>query len=256
MNKKRHLELIEDCKQEYEMIESLIRNMASNSEPIHILEAGCGRQWPFRLEGIQYILTGVDMDKDALEIRKNTLSDLHETIEGDLCSVDLGTDRYDVIYSSFVIEHIQRADVVMKNFIKWTKPNGIIIIRIPDSYSVGGYITRITPYWFHIFYYRFLGKKDVGKPGCGPYPTYYHSIVSRSGIRDFCNDRGNSIVLDSEFGAGYFRPGRGAKKTLIHIFKKVINIISIGLLSDKHTNLLYIIRKKTPNDLRCDKKAE
>lgn len=245
LNKERYFELIEDSKQEHEIIERLIRKKASNSEPIHILEAGCGRRWPFRLEGIQYNLTCVDMDKDALEVRENTLSDLHETIEGDLCSIDLGADRYDVIYSSFVLEHIKRADLVMKNFVRWAKPNGIIIIKVPDANSVGGYITRITPHWFHIFYYRFiLGNKDAGTPGYGPYPTYYHSIISRSGMRDFCNDRNNNIVLDVEYRSGFFRPGRGAMKILIHIIERVINIISLGSLSIKHSRLLYILRKK------------
>ena len=72
----------------HEIIENLIKEQASPNEPMHILEAACGEQWPFRLEGINYVLTGVDMDKDTLRIRENTLSELHETIDGDLCTVD------------------------------------------------------------------------------------------------------------------------------------------------------------------------
>ena len=246
MSEKRYLKLIEDRTQEHELIEGLIKEKASKGEPIQILEAGCGRSWPFKLEGIQYVLTGVDMDKDALEMRKNTLSDLHEAIEGDLCSVDLEEDKYDVIYCSYVLEHVERADLVMKNFAKWAKPNGLIIIRIPDPYSVQGFITRITPHWFHVFYYRFiLERKNAGKPGYGPYPTYYNPIVSRSGIRNFCNNNGNNIVLDSEYGDAYVRPREGLKLKLIHIIKRVLNTISFGFLSDKHTNLIYILRKES-----------
>jgi len=147
-----------------------------------------------------------------------------------------------------VLEHIKRADIVVENFVKWAKPDGIIIIRIPDPHSVKGYITRVSPHWFHVFYYRFiLGRKNAGKPGYPPYPTFYHPIVSRSGMRRFCNDGGNNIVLDGEYGDAYHWEGRDSLKTLIHMFKKVINIISIGFLSDKHTNLLFILRKKTPN---------
>ncbi len=247
MDKEKHLELIEGSTQGNEIIENFIRNKASDGELIHILEAGCGRRWPYRLEGIQYFLTGVDMDRDALEIRKNTLSDLHETIEGNLCSVNLGADKYDAIYCSYVLEHIKRADLVMKKFVEWVKPNGIIIIKIPDPKSVQGYFTRITPYWFHVFYYRvIMGIKNAGKLGYGPYPTYYNPIVSRSGIRNFCNDGGNNLVLDVEYGYRSIRPSRGIRK-MIHMFKKVINIISIGYFDHKHTDLLYILRKKTHN---------
>jgi SAM-dependent methyltransferase len=242
MNKKIYLDLTKSYEQENKLIESFIRRQASNGELIHILEAGCGREWPFKLEGIKYILTGVDTDKEALKIRKNNLNDLHETIEGDLSSIDLGMDRYDMIYCSFVMEHIERADVVMRSFVKWLKPNGIIIIKIPDPYSAFGFVTRITPHWFHIFYYRILGKKSAGKPGYAPYPTYYHSVVSRRGMREFCNKIPN-IIIEAEYGDGYWRPGRGTLKIFIHIIKIAINIMSIGSLSYKHTNLLYIIRK-------------
>ena len=210
---------------------------------MHILEAGCGRKWPFQLEGINYILTGVDMDKAALDIRKNVLSDLHESIEGDLCLLDLGEDRFDVIYCSYVLEHIEKADVVLNNFVKWIKPNGIIIIKVPDPDSVHGYITRITPHWFHVFFYRFVQKKkNAGKPGYPPYPTYYNPVISRKGMRLFCNN--TNVVLDAEYGGGFFRPGKGALKPLIQIFKKFINIISIGVLSSKHSSLIYILSKK------------
>jgi SAM-dependent methyltransferase len=242
MDEKIELKLVESVAQEHDMIESIIKNKASKNEPIHILEAGCGRRWPFRLEGIQYVLTGVDMDKEALEARKNTLSDLHETIEGNLCSVDLGTDRFDVIYSSYVLEHIKNADKVLENFARWVKPNGIIIIRIPDPCSVYGFFARITPHWFHVLYYRFMGDKNAGKPGYAPYPTYYHPIVSRSGIHKFCHNHDNGMVLDSEYGID-FKPGQGVKKTLIQIIKKATNVISFGALSNRHTNLLYVIRK-------------
>ena len=243
MLKRNKLELL-GRDQERELLEGLIKNKADASEPIHILEAGCGQKWPLNLEGVRYVLTGIDLDREALNIRKNTLSDLDETIEGDLCSADLGVDRFDVIYCSFVLEHIKDADLVIKNFIRWTKPNGVIIIKIPDPNSVYGYITRNTPHWFHVFFYRFILKnKHAGKPGYAPYPTYYSPIISRDGMRDFCNDEANTITLDAEYGDGYFKPGKGSMKTLINVIKKFVNILSIGHLSDKHTNLLFILRK-------------
>ena len=95
-----------------------------------------------------------------------------------------------------------------------------------------------------MFFYRFILKnKQAGKPGYAPYPTYYSPIISRDGIRYFCNDEANKIELEAEYGDGYFKPGKGSMKTLIHIIKKFVNILSIGRLSDKHTNLLYILRK-------------
>ena len=54
--------------EEEEMIARYIRQTATNGS-IRILEAGCGQKWDQAelLQGIDYSLTGVDLDKAALE---------------------------------------------------------------------------------------------------------------------------------------------------------------------------------------------
>ena len=256
MSRKGKLKLVADWNQENEIIEGLIRdqcvrrevNSGVDPQPtisrhVSILEAGCGRSWPFHLNDIDCFVTGIDTDPEALKARKYTLD---RSIEGDIVSADFEADSFDVVYCSFVLEHIERADLAMKNFCKWIRPNGLIIIRIPDPHSVQGFLTRKTPHWFHLFYYRVIeGIKEAGKPGYGPYPTFYNPIVSRQGIRDYCGVAGNLIKLESEYGDGYVRQGRGPMKPLIHLFKKVVSIVSGGVLNADHTNLLYILRKRS-----------
>jgi len=237
-----HLELIDSWEQQNEIIENYIKEKAIAGEVLQILEAGCGQKWDLNLDDIHYVLTGVDLDKAALEIRKNIKKDLHEVIEGDLRSVKLPNNQYDVIYNSFVLEHIDDAGKVLNNFIDWTKPKGLIIICIPDPNSVYGFITRVTPHWFHILCYRLLGDKNAGKVGYGPYPTIYDPVVSRNGIHKFCNS--NNLTILAEYGDGFFRPGKHIVRFFIHSVKQVISLLSFGLLSSRHTNLLYIIQKQ------------
>lgn len=235
------LERIGSWKQEMTFIESSIKERAVNENTLYILEAGCGRKWGLDLEGIRYVLVGVDMDRAALETRKNVLKDLHEMIEGDLRYVELPDGKFDVIYSSFVLEHIEGAELVLKNFVKWLKPDGIIIIRIPDPNSVYGFVTRMTPHWFHVlFKRRILGLPNAGKPGHGPYPTYYDPVVSRSGIRDFCQR--HRLEIKAEYGDGYFRSARGLTAFSITVFKRMVHLASFGFLSWRHTNLLYVLQ--------------
>ena len=237
------LELTSSWSHENKIIENHIREKAVAGEILQILEAGCGQKWSLNLDGIQYILTGVDLDKAALEIRKSTLKDLQETIEGDLRSVTLKENHYDVIYCSYVLEHIEGAEQVLNNFIKWLKPGGTIVLLIPDPDSVQGFITRVTPHWFHIFYYRsVLGNPNAGKDGYAPYPVHYDPVVSRKGIHQFC--RRNNLTVLAEYGDGYIRPGKGGVRLLIHTLKQVISALSFGLLSYRHTNLLYILQKQ------------
>jgi 2-polyprenyl-3-methyl-5-hydroxy-6-metoxy-1,4-benzoquinol methylase len=138
--------------EEMNAIAAHIRHIARNDRSLDILEAGCGRRWGLDLEGVQYTLTGVDSDKNALDIRKNQQGDLDIAILGDLRTVDLEENRYDVIFNSYVLEHVDGAEDVLNNFVRWLKPGGIMILRIPNRASVKGFITRITPLWFHVIY--------------------------------------------------------------------------------------------------------
>ena len=168
-----------DSSEKVPFLSDVVRRQGNEHEAIDILEAGCGQRWLLKLEGNKFNLTGIDIDKDALEIRKNVHKDLDEAIHGDLRTIAFGDRKFDVIYSAFVLEHIEGAEDVLSRMIGWLEPNGIIIIEIPDPDSVKGRVTKITPHWFHIFYYRFvLGKITAGRPGYGPYRTIYDKIVA------------------------------------------------------------------------------
>ena len=171
----------QDCR----LMEKYIKQKAIDRSPLHILEAGCGQFWPLDLKGIQFTLTGVDIDEGALQLRRTQYNDLTEMIVEDLRSVQLEKNRYDVIYNSYVLEHVDGAERVLEKFANSLKPGGILILRIPDRNCVHGFVTRVTPFWFHMFYAKYIARNpDAGKTGFGPYPTFYDPIVSRLASRN------------------------------------------------------------------------
>ena len=181
------LPILHSPREENEVLGRIIRQRAAAGGKLRILEAGCGLAWEIDMHGISHTLVGVDMDRDALEIRKTRTRDLHEAVLGDLRSVPLEPGSFDIVFNSFVLEHIRGAEGVLDNFWRWLKPGGILILRLPDRASVYGFMTRITPFWFHVLFKKHVeGVKDAGKPGCVPFPTFYDGIVSRRGIRDWC----------------------------------------------------------------------
>jgi SAM-dependent methyltransferase len=213
------------------------------TSPLEILEAGCGQFWPLNLGDIEFRLTGIDMDKEALQLRRERYNDLDKTIVGDLRFVDLEKKRYDVVYNSYVLEHIDGAAGVLVKFADCLKPGGILILRIPDRNSVRGFITRTTPHWFHILYNRyFVGLKTAGKPGFGPYPTYYDSVVSRAGIERFCQDNNFAIKEEYGHGAGF---GEGVIGYLTSVFARAVSHLSLGKLAWEHSDLTYILEKQS-----------
>jgi SAM-dependent methyltransferase len=240
MNRPPPLALCEPA-QQTALIEDEIRRGFGKAGPIRILEAGCGQRWPLDLRGVQYTLTGLDFDKEALEIRRNVTRDLDESVHGDLRYAHLDAGRFDVIYSAYVLEHIKEADAVMQNFSSWLRQGGLLILFIPDAHSVRGFVTRVTPHWFHVLYYKYvLRLPNAGRPGYGPYVTHYSHVVSRQGIREFC-EKYHFRIREERGGGSYV--GRGFAANLTKALARVIAFLSLDRLKDDHADLMCILEK-------------
>jgi SAM-dependent methyltransferase len=213
------------------------------ADDLRILEAGCGARWTLRLEGIPYKLTAVDIDKKALEERKTRVRDVDEILVGDLRTGSLfAPASFDVIYNSFVLEHIAGAETVLDNFMRWLAPGGLLILKIPDRDTVYGMLARTTPFWVHVLYKKYFERvPTAGQPGYGPYPTQYDDIVSRPGIHRYCNAHGCTVAY--EVGNASYLPKRPLPRALTQGIVKSIAALSFGRLDWRHNNLTFVIEK-------------
>jgi len=237
------LELFRSFNEEDDLLQSSVMELFDGKSELNILEAGCGQHWPLNLGAIKYKLTGIDLDQDALAHRLHVLNDLDEAIVADLRTLDLGNRKFDVIYNAFVLEHVENAALVLDNFSRWLKPGGLIILKLPDRNSVFGFITNATPFFIHVLYHKyFLARENAGKPGFGPYPTHYDPIVSRNGIRAFCDTHG--FKMREERGFGPYVIGKSMKKRLVRIVAVAVSALSLGRLPWKHNNLTYVLQKE------------
>lgn len=222
---------------------SAIRAHAARlGRPIEILEAGCGRRWTLDLGGIDYTLTGVDLDRAALEARQHVERDLHVAIYGDLCQVLLPVERYDVVYSSFVLEHVERADLALRNLVTWLRPGGLLILRLPERATARGFLARVLPHWAHVLYYRHvLGFEHAGEPGFAPYRTFYHPVLARDELVRFLAQ--NELECTGVFGDGFRDEGRGLLRHAVRAMLAATAMLSLGRLTADYVDLLYLARK-------------
>jgi SAM-dependent methyltransferase len=232
----------------YEEIDQLqsdaIRALARRTgRRLSILEAGCGQRWNLDLAGVDFTLTGVDLDPAALAMRKDIMRDLDVAFVGDLCSVRLPEASFDVVYSAFVLEHVQRADLALENLVRWLRPGGLLILRLPDRRAARTFLARALPHRVHVWYYRYvLGKREAGQPGHAPYPTYHHPATDREHLyRFFCEE---GVTCLNTYGDGFIREGRGRlAKLLIRVIFKTVSALSLGALTAEYRDVLYIAEK-------------
>jgi len=239
MNQNASLAFFHSYAEEHQWIEDAIRAEARPSQVLRVLEAGCGQRWFANLPDIKLHLTGVDQDAAALDIRKRVHADLDEAILGDLMTVQLPSGAFDIAYNAFVLEHVQDPERLLLNLVHWLKPGGLLVLRIPDRQSVKGFLTHMTPHWFHVLYYRVYKKNpNAGKPGHMPYPTPFGKVVSRVGLNAFCQRHGLQAVAERARSSQVDDNG-----LLYQSILQLGKLLSFGRLKAEYSDLCMLIRK-------------
>lgn len=106
--------------------------------PIHgetsILDAGCGTGHCLKMLHDRYgctHLTGLEYSEQALQIARATCPSAR-LLQTDFLRESL-PEQFDLILCQQVLEHITRPDLALKNLSKMLKPNGRLVITVPDG---------------------------------------------------------------------------------------------------------------------------
>lgn len=228
--------------EEHELLLQTICSARHNGA-VRVLEAGCGHHWWLRPHGVDLHLTGVDADADALRIRHEQHNDLDEQILGDLRTVELPAESFDVAYCSFVLEHVRGAEQALATIAAAVRPGGSLIVRVPDRDSVYGFLVRLSPHRVHIWYKKYIEKKPhAGEPGHAPYPTVYEPVVSVRGLRDWAARNGFEVV--EQYGTDSYLNVFGPFRAVVSAGLRLIAKLSSGRLTAAHNNVGFVMRKR------------
>jgi len=117
-----------------------------------------------------------------------------------------------------------------------------MVLRIPDPGTARGFVTQHTPFWFHVFYHRWVMKRPLaGKPGYAPYPTYYHPVISRRGLEDYA--RRQHLRCQGLFSDDFVVDGRGLAGVAFRTAARVLSLLSGGRLTSRYNDLVYLLVK-------------
>ncbi|MGL9623477.1 methyltransferase [Bradyrhizobium sp. U531] len=140
-------------------------------------------------------VTVVDIDED--QVRNNTYAD--EAILGDVQAYRFARETFDLVICYNVIEHLPHVDAALLNFRDALKRGGMILIGAPNPRSLSGVVTKYSPHWFHVWFYRHIrGIKDAGLPGEPPFPTFFHPLVTLPRLEAFAAANGLEMIYRRE----------------------------------------------------------
>jgi 2-polyprenyl-3-methyl-5-hydroxy-6-metoxy-1,4-benzoquinol methylase len=209
---------------------------------IRIYEAGGGSVSflpPDLLEGAN--ITVVDIDDKQLQ--QNSYATCK--INGDIQVQEFPSGSFDLVVCYNVIEHIERPDKALINFFRALAPAGLAFIAAPNPASFSGMVTKYTPHWLHVWYYRLvLGHKAAGQPGTVPFRTVYHPLVSPRNLIEFSKQCGYEVVYFSAFESIQLDGLRRHHPTISKILNTFIRAMEIVSGSTLRCGDYHIILKK------------
>ena len=188
-------------------------------------------------------VTVVDIDES--QIRNNDYA--QETILGDIQTYRFAPDSFDLVICYNVIEHVPDVEAALQGFCESLKPNGMILIGAPNPRSLSGVVTKYSPHWFHVWFYRHVkGDKNAGLPGQAPFPTHYHPLVTLSRLEAFAEANGLQTVYRREYESPRYPEMRQRKPllaALIDAGAKALNFVLPGKIDVRHGDYHVILRK-------------
>jgi SAM-dependent methyltransferase len=212
---------------------------------LEIYEAGGGSTSFLPLDVLRRAhVTVVDIDED--QIRNNDYA--QKRILGDIQTHRFAPASFDLVICYNVLEHLPDAEAALLNFCEALKQNGLILIGAPNPKSLSGVVTKYTPHWFHVWFYRYvLGDNKAGEPGQAPFPTFFHPLVTLPNLDAFASTHGLEVLYRNEYESPRFPEMRARKPlfaALLDAAAAALNFVLPRQTDVRHGDYHVILRKR------------
>ena len=195
------------------------------------LGAGAGELNHYSLKGRVRQLVGVDLDP---RVRSNPLLDAG--LGADIYALPFRDNSFDLIFSIYVLEHVDRPSALAGEVARVLRPGGRCIFLTPNVYHYVTLLSRLTPTSFH----RWINEKR-GRAADDTFPTCYR-LNSRGALtREFGRVGMRKVAIDAiEVQPNYltFHPLAYAAGV---VFERIVNATSA--LSSLRVNLIGTFEK-------------
>ena len=221
---------------ELERAERFVESRLNAEDVLRVLAVEAGDRFDVRppafVVGVETVQAERPLRHDADEYRRV-----------DLERIELEASGYDVILCCNVLEHVPRPLAVLPLLRDGLRTGGLMVIMVPNVFSLKGVLTRLTPLAVHRWYYR----RIVG-PGSGGEPARsVHSFSLRpASLRKYARKEGLKIeywrVYEGEVQRS-FRHRLGVVGWRWRLVVTLTQVLSFGSITAEGTGLIAILSK-------------
>jgi SAM-dependent methyltransferase len=169
--------------------QGVIDTLLPRRDPLAVLEAGCGSVSHLRIvPGAR--MTGIDISENQLA--RNAHLDVK--ICGDLQTHELPSREFDMVVCWDVLEHLDQPRAALARMFSSVAPGGVVVLALPNLYSIKGLVTKFTPYAFHVWFYRYVMGDRSPRDEFGQFPTYLRMAVSARNLVAMARANGFTVA--------------------------------------------------------------
>lgn len=214
-------------------------------QPATIYEAGGGSATILGelVEGAHVVVVDISPD----QVAKCTYAD--EAIEGNI-ETWRRPEAFDLVCCHNVLEHVGAAARAVESLAASVAPGGVCVVAGPVPTSVKGWTTRLTPYRFHVWFYRRVrGSKTAGLPGHAPFPTRFSPGSHPAALRRLLTAHGLEVADQMRFEGMQSRGLANSSRWLNGLYAGVCGLLaaaSFGRYRPRLSEFLLIARRPRP----------
>lgn len=110
-----------------------------------VLDAGCGSgAFKYELRDRAKFFAGCDVSDD---VARN--SNVSAAAFSDLGDLAFASESFDLVFSRYVFEHLDKPERVFAEFARVLKPGGKLVVLTPNKRHYVALLSRLTPHFFH-----------------------------------------------------------------------------------------------------------
>ena len=138
------------------------------------------------------------VDINPVQLANNGYAQAH--ILADIQTHRFASDSFDLVTCYNVIEHLADVEATLDGFRTALRRGGLILIGAPNPRSLSGLVTRHSPHWFHVWFYRYMrGEPNAGEPGQPPFPTVFHPLVALPRLEAYAETHGLEVIYRKDY---------------------------------------------------------